>query len=78
MMNKESDRFNQMLSHRQFNEHDRKVVLAILEGNGGYNQEGVIMLSRHNENLLRKLGWLRRVKLAIKDAGFQMTYINID
>lgn len=78
MTNKESDKFNQALSNQQFNAHDLKVVLAILEGNGVYNQEGIIILSKHNCNILRKLGWLRRVKGAIRDAGFQMTYIDRD
>lgn len=74
----ESDIFNQALSNQQFNAHDIKVVLAILEGNGVYNQENIINLSKHNCNLLRKLGRLRRVKSAIKDAGIQMTYIDYD
>lgn len=78
MTNKESDKFNRALSNQQFNAHDLKVVLAILEGNGVYNQEDIIILSKHNCNLLRKLGWLRRVKSAIKNAGFQMTYIDRD
>lgn len=78
MLEKESERFEQALSNQQFNEHDKKVALVILEGNGVYNQEGVIMLTKHNENLLRKLGWLRRVKLAIKEAGFSLTYIEAD
>jgi len=78
MTNKESDKFNRALSNQQFNAHDLKVVLAILEGNGVYNQEDIIILSKHNCNLLRKLGWLRRVKSAIKDASFQMTYIDYD
>ena len=76
MTNKESEKINQALSNQLFNAHDLKVVLAILEGNGVYNQEGIIILSKHNCNLLRNLGWLRRVKCAIKDAGFQMTYID--
>ena len=78
MTNVESDIFNQALSNQQFNAHDLKVVLAILEGNGVYNQEGIIILSKHNSNLLRKLGWLRKVKNAIKKAGFVMTYIDND
>ena len=79
MENKESLRLNQALTDLQFSEHDKKVVLAILEGNGvAYNQEGVIMFSNHNCTLLRKLGWLRKVKKAIKDAGFQMTDISCD
>lgn len=78
MTNRESDIFNRALSNQQFNAHDLKVVLAILEGNGVYNQEDIIILSKHNCNLLRKLGWLRRVKSAIKDASFQMTYIDYD
>lgn len=78
MTNKESEKFNQALSNQLFNAHDLKVVLAILEGNGVYNQENIIILSKHNCNLLRKLGWLRRVKSAIKDAGIQMTYIDYD
>lgn len=78
MLNKESDKFNQALSNQQFNAHDLKVVLAILEGNGAYNQENVITLSKHNCDLLRKLGWLRRVKCAFKEAQFQMNYIDCD
>lgn len=78
MTNKESDKFSQALSNQQFNAHDLKVVLTILEGNGVYNQEDIIILSKHNCDLLRKLGWLRRVKCAIKDAGFRMTYIDRD
>lgn len=78
MTNKESDKFSQALFHQQFNAHDLKVVLAILEGNGVYNQEGIIMLTNHNEKLLKKLGWLRRVKLAIKEAEFRLTYIDTD
>lgn len=78
MTNKGSDKFSQALFHQQFNAHDLKVVLAILEGNGVYNQEGIIMLTNHNEKLLKKLGWLRKVKSAIKDAGFQMTFIDYD
>ncbi len=76
MTNKESEIFNQALSNQNFNAHDIKVILAILEGNGIYNQEGVIILSNHNCNLLKKLGWLKRVKKAIREAGFHMT--NID
>ena len=76
MTNIESDRFNLALSHQGFNAHDLKVALAILEGNGVYNQEGVIILSKHNCSLLRKLGWLRKIKNAIKEAGFRMTYID--
>ena len=78
MENKESLRLNQFLTEQQFNEHDKKVILAILEGNGVYNQEDVIIFSNHNCTLLRKLGWLRKVKKAIKDAEIQMTYINRD
>lgn len=78
MTNTESERFNQALSNQQFNAHDLKVVLTILEGNGVYNQEGIIMLTRHNEKLLKKLGWLRRVKLAIKEAEYRLTYIDTD
>ena len=78
MTNKESDRFSLALSNQQFNAHNLKVVLTILEGNGVYNQEDIIILSKHNCSLLRKLGWLRKVKTAIKEAGFQMTYIDCD
>ena len=78
MTNKELDKFSQALSNQQFNAHDLKVVLTILEGNGVYNQEDIIILSKHNSDLLRKLGWLRKVKCAIKDAGFRMTYIDCD
>lgn len=75
MTNEESKKFSQALSRQLFNAHDLKVVLAILEGNNVYNQEDIIVLSNHNSRLLRKLGWLRRVKRAIKEAGFRMTFI---
>lgn len=78
MTNKESDKFSQALVNQNFNEHDLKVVLTILKGNDVYNQEDIIILSNHNCNLLRKLGWLRKVKNAIKQAGFQMTYLDRD
>ena len=78
MVNRESIAFRQALSNQKFNAHDLKVVLAILEGNGVYNQEDIIILSNHNCALLRKLGWLRKVKNAIKESGFQMTYIDRD
>lgn len=78
MTNKESERFNQALSNQRFNAHDLKVVLTILEGDGVYNQENIIILSKYNCDLLRKLRWLRRVKCAIKDTGFRMTYIDRD
>lgn len=71
MTNHESDRFNQSLSS-QFDEHDKKVVLTILEGDGVYNQEDIITFSNHSHTLLRKLGWIRKVKKAIKDAGLQI------
>lgn len=77
-MEKESERFEQALSNQQFNAHDIKVILTILEGNGVYNQEGIIILSHYNCILLKKLGWLRRVKCAIRNAGFRMTYIDRD
>ena len=32
MTNKESDKFSQALSNQQFNAHDLKVILTILEG----------------------------------------------
>ena len=78
MTNIESSRFSQELLNQHFNAHDLKVVLAILEGNDTYNQEDIIILSNYNCNLLRKLGWLRKVKNAIKEAGFHMTYIDRD
>lgn len=78
MNEKESDKFNQALSNQGLSAHDIKVALAILEGDDVYNQECVIILSKHNCNLLRKIGWLRRVKSAIKEAGFQMTFIDND
>ena len=76
MTNKESDKFSLALANQNFNAHDLKVVHTILEGNGVYNQEGVIILSNHNCNLLRKFGWLKKVKNAIREAGFQMTYLD--
>lgn len=78
MTNKESDKFSRALANQNFNAHDMKVVLTILEGNGVYNQEDIIILSNHNCNILRKLGWLRKVKNAIKEAGFQMTFLDRD
>ena len=72
MTNKESEMFNQALSEQQFNNHDLEVILAILKGNGSYHQDDIIVFSDYNCNLLRKLGWLRRVKKAIKSANIRM------
>ena len=76
MIEKESVRFKDALSNQGFNEHDIKVVLAILEGNEHYNQEDIIMLSEHNTHLLKKLGWLRKVKAAMKDSNLHLTKTN--
>ena len=76
MEQKKKKKFNKELTKQGFNAHDLKVVLAILEGNNNYNQEDVIQLSNHNCKLLRKLGWLRKVKNAIRNSEFKMTYID--
>lgn len=78
MNNIESEMFRRALSNQHFNAYDLKIVLAILEGSANYNQEGIIVLSYHNCFLLRKLEWLRKVKNAIKETGFRMTYLNYD
>lgn len=68
MTNTESDNLHNALSKQQFSEHDIKVILAILEGEGTYNQSDIIDYSYRNKHTLKKLGWLRKVKKAIKDA----------
>lgn len=72
MMNKESDKFREALASQQFSEHDIKIILVVLEGEGNYNQEDIIDFSEKNKNTLKKLGWLRKVKKAIKDAGLHL------
>ena len=76
MTNQETERLKQSLSHQQFCTHDVKVVLTILEGEGVYNQEDIIDTSEHNISLLRKLGWFRKVKKAVKDAGLNLCLSN--
>lgn len=74
MTNQESTRFSEYLLQQQFNEHDKKVILTILEGNGNYNQEDILEISEHNLTLLKKLGWLRKVKKAAKEAGLRVRF----
>lgn len=72
MTNIESERFGNCLRGLYFSEHDIKVIKVILQGDGVYNQEDIIDVCEHNTQLLKKLGWYRKTKKALKDAGLRL------
>lgn len=76
MNNRESDAFDVNLSTQGFSLHDIKVIKAILEGENSYNQEDIICICEYNLNLLRKLGWLRRVRKAANSSDLHIEWGN--
>lgn len=72
MMQSESAKFSSELQLQGFTDHDRKVILAILEGQGQYNQEDIIDWSDHNQKMLKKLGVYRKVKIAAKKSQIKL------
>jgi len=67
----ESTRFNNAL-REQFNDYEVKIVKSILSGEGNLNQEDIIRTSNEGILLLRKLGWLFKVKKVFKNSGLHL------
>jgi len=75
MNNFESEQFEKALQQLNFDNYEKEILLKILAGSGNQNQEDILNVSDRSIGLLRKLGWYKRVKLAIKVAGLK---INLD
>ena len=52
--------------------YEMKVIKAILSGENNFDQEDIIRTSTEGIILLRKLGWLLKLKKAIKRAGLHL------
>lgn len=67
----ESTRYENALRNH-FTDYQTKIVKTILSGEGNLNQEDIIRTSEEGIRILRKLGWYKRFKTAIKEAGLQL------
>lgn len=72
MTHQESTRFNDALRNERFSDYHIKIVNAIFAGEGNLNQENILCTSDEGIRLLRKLGWYKKVKLAIKKSGLHL------
>ena len=72
MTPQESTRFNNALRNERFSDFHIKIVNAIFAGEGNQNQEDILRTSEEGIRILRKLGWYKKVKLAIKRSGLHL------
>ncbi len=61
---------------KHFTDYQITIVKTILSGEGNLNQEDIIRTSEEGVQILRKLGWYRRYKTVIKEAGLQLIINN--
>lgn len=72
MTPQESTRFNNALRNERFSDYHIKIVNAIFAGEGNQNQDDILRTSEEGIRILRKLGWYKKVKLAIKRSGLHL------
>lgn len=72
MTNFESEHFSNALKQLGFDDYEKEIMLKILSGSGIYNQEDILSITSRSVKLLRKLGWLRKFKLAVQIAGLKI------
>lgn len=76
MNNQESEKLEKALQEQGFDEHDRKVIYAILSARGKFCQEDILNIEPKYLNQFAMLGWFEKVATAFKNAGLKLSITN--
>lgn len=69
----ESEQFSNALRQLVFDDYEKDIMLKILAASGNQNQDDILNISDRGINILRKLGWLRKFKLAVRIADLKIS-----